>query len=118
MESVKTPLSAFNVFSNKQETETSTQPTESTNSFFNYKVVVGIIVSLGLVYFLREHLHSFYQTYVADSVKRIFGETILQMHLSPTGDFVSTYVPDLSSIGKMVGMQTPSVALEEVELDL
>jgi len=116
MESVKNTIS--NVFSNKQETEASKQPTESTSSFFNYKVVIGMIVSIGLVYFLREYLYSFYQTYVYDYAKQIFGEAMLKMYLSPNGDFVSTYIPDLSSFGKMVGIgESASNAMEEVELD-
>ena len=118
MESVKNTLSSFNVFSNKQDTESSKQPTESTTSFFNYKVFIGMIVSIGLVYFLREYIYTFYQTHVSDSVKRFFGETMLKMNLSPNGDFVSTYVPDLSSFGKMVGIggSAPNL-MEEVELD-
>lgn len=119
MESVKNTLSSFNVFSNKQDTESSKQPTESTTSFFNYKVFIGMIVSIGLVYFLREYIYTFYQTHVSDSVKRFFGETMLKMNLSPNGDFVSTYVPDLSSFGKMVGIGGGSAPnlMEEVELD-
>lgn len=103
-----------NVFSKKPESESAT-PVAPT---FDYKYIVGILVLVGLVYYLRDHLYSFYELYVADSARRMFGETMLKMHLSPTGDFVSTYVPDLSKIvGLSAAASAADVSVQEVGLD-
>jgi hypothetical protein len=107
-----------NVFSKKSEPETATQDKPST-SVAKYVYVVVILALVVLAYYFRDQLYSLYEVHVADWVKRVFGETMLKMHLSPKGEFVSTYVPDLA---KMVGISNTATngvdsPLQEVGLD-
>jgi hypothetical protein len=118
MDSLK-KLSA-NVFSKKPEPETTSD--KPSTSFSNYIYVVVILVFVALAYYFRDQLYSLYEVYVADSVRRVFGETMLKMHLTPNGEFVSTYVPNLASLGKMVGISNAETggaepSLQEIGLD-
>ena len=127
MESFKN-LSA-NIFSKKPESEKVPVPVpvtadKSSSSLGNYIHFIILLVLVALVYYFREQAYSLYQIYVADSVRRIFGETMLKMNLSPKGEYVSTYVPDLATFGKMVGLPSanapvpsPVSNLQEVGLD-
>jgi hypothetical protein len=109
-----------NVFSKKPESEPATpEPSASasstTSSLSSYKYVIVLVILSALAYYFREQVLSLYQVYVADSVRRLFGETLLKMHLTPAGEFATTYVPDLASLGKMVGVDSAPIA--EVGLD-
>ena len=112
-----------NVFSKKPESEPATpEPSASasstTSSLSSYKYVIVLVILSALVYYFREQVLSLYQVYVADSVRRLFGETLLKMHLTPTGEFATTYVPDLASLGKIVGLTNVVAApIAEVGLD-
>lgn len=112
-----------NVFSKKPEPESATpEPsTSASSSLSSYKYFFAILVLAAVAYYFREQVMSMYQLYVADSVRRIFGETLLNMHLTPTGEFATTYVPDLaSSLGKMVGLTKAAASpapIAEVGLD-
>lgn len=99
------------VFSKKNESETPTK----TASSFNYTKTIGVLLLVALLYYFREQVYSLYQVYVADSVRRFFGETLLKMNLTPKGELMTTYVPDLSSVGKMMGVS--AVSAEEISLD-
>lgn len=104
------------VFSKKNESETPTK----TASSFNYTKTIGVLLLVALLYYFREQVYSLYQVYVADSVRRFFGETLLKMNLTPKGEFITTYVPDLSSLGKMMGVSSATasaVSAEEISLD-
>jgi hypothetical protein len=122
MESFKN-MSA-NIFSKKPESEKVPVQVpvtaEKSSSSFSYTYIIGFLFLVALVYYFRDQAYSLYQVYVADSVRRMFGETMLQMNLSPKGEYVSTYVPDLATFGKMVGLQNannPASNLQEVGLD-
>ena len=103
-----------NVFSKKPEPEPATPVAPTISS---YKYVIIVVLLAALVYYFREQVFNLYQVYVADSARRLFGETMLNMHLSPTGEFSTTYIPDLSSLGKIVGLNNIAAPIAEVGLD-
>ena len=96
------------MFSKKNDAAETGTPQDKTLGSYVYLIVILVLV--GLAYYFREKVHSLYQVYVADSVRRMFGEMMLKMNLSPNGEFVSTYVPDLA---KMVGISGSKVASAE-----
>ena len=108
------------MFSKKNDAAETGTPQDKTLGSYVYLIVILVLV--GLAYYFREKVHSLYQVYVADSVRRMFGEMMLKMNLSPNGEFVSTYVPDLASLGKMAGISNAETggadpSLQEIGLD-
>lgn len=104
-----------NIFSKKNDAAETGTPQDKTLGSYVYVIVILVLV--GLAYYFRDQAYSLYQVYVADSVRRMAGEMMLKMNLSPNGEFVSTYVPDLVSLGKMVGISNAEPSLQEIGLD-
>lgn len=102
-------------FSNNSEENKSSAVSKVDNAgystYYIFAIILGVFV---FVYFMRDQLFKLYNDYVAESVKRLIGESMLKMlYLSPTGDFMSTYIPKADSSVSTI----KEIELDELRLD-
>jgi len=99
-------------FSNKDENKNTTTTVEYVSYSTYYLWIFGLVLIV-LAYFARDQLVQLYNVYLADSVKRFIGESILKMaYLSPNGEFMSTYIPKADA-----PLSITEIGLDELRLD-
>jgi hypothetical protein len=104
-------------FSKDAKTTPDVRLNESVGNLFQIQYLIGMffVGVILLVYYLRDPIWIMYNTYVSSSVKQFVGEMLLKMHLSPAGEFVTTYIPNVDSVTETLGLSSPTI--NEISLD-
>jgi hypothetical protein len=92
--------SSFKLFSNNSSESSSVvvgpwnRVSESIAELFSVRNIPGAIMvfCLILLYLLRERLSEIVSEYMYDPLYQLFGKAWLNMHLSSSGEYMSTYI--------------------------
>ena len=66
-----------------------------------YLIPVFFCILFVVIYYSRHNIYIIYSTHISESVRQLIGEMFLKLHLSPAGEFMTTYIPNTINLDNL-----------------